>query len=124
MTVSDRRPITQPLAAEMKAGRSARRAVPRLLQKILSLDDFEAVARRHLPKSVFAFVHSGVENEVTLRDNREAFKDWQVVPRVLVGVAQRSQKTELFGETYDSPFGVAPMGMESLVGYRGDLMIA
>jgi L-lactate dehydrogenase (cytochrome) len=61
---------------------------------------------------------------VTLRDNRKAFEDWHLVPRLLVGVAGRSQKTELFGETYDSPFGVAPMGMESLVGYRGDLVIA
>jgi L-lactate dehydrogenase (cytochrome) len=47
-----------------------------------------------------------------------------VVPRVLVGVTNRSQKTTILGETFDSPFGVAPMGLESLVGYRGDLTIA
>ena len=98
--------------------------MPRRLRNILSLNDFEAAAKRYLPKSIFAYVHNGAESEVTLRDNREAFKDWQVVPRVLVGVANRSQKATVFGETYDSPFGVAPMGMESLVGYRGDLMIA
>jgi len=126
MAVSDGRPITPPVAAEVKAVTppAARRALPRRLRNILSLNDFEAAAKRHLPKSVFAFVQSGVENEVTLRDNREAFKDWHVVPRVLVGVANRTQKTTVLGETYDSPFGVAPMGMESLIGYRGDLMIA
>lgn len=126
MAVTEGKPIASSVADEVRAPPSpaARRAVPRRLRNILSLNDFEAVARRHLPRSVFAFVQSGVENEVTLRDNREAFNDWQVVPRVLVGVTQRSQKTTLFGETYDSPFGVAPMGMESLVGYRGDLMIA
>jgi L-lactate dehydrogenase (cytochrome) len=42
----------------------------------------------------------------------------------LVGVDKRSLQTTLFGETYDFPFGVAPMGMESQVGYRGDLVIA
>jgi L-lactate dehydrogenase (cytochrome) len=60
----------------------------------------------------------------TLRENRSAFDDFRVVPRVLVGVAKRSQNVTLFGETYDSPFGVAPMGMESLVSYRGDIEIA
>ena len=97
---------------------------PRRLRRIFSLDDFEAAARRYLPHSVFTYVQSGAESQVTLRDNREAFQAHQLVPRVLVGVAQRSQKTALLGETYDSPFGVAPMGMESLTGYRGDLMIA
>jgi L-lactate dehydrogenase (cytochrome) len=126
MAVSDGRPITPPVAAEVKAvtPAAARAALPRRLRNILSLNDFEGVARRYLPKSVFAFVQSGVENEVTLRDNSDAYKDWHVVPRVLVGVTNRSQKTTVLGETYDSPFGVAPMGMESLIGYRGDLMIA
>lgn len=126
MAVSDGRPITPPVATEVKAVTPAvaRKALPRRLRNILSLNDFETAARRYLPKSIFAFVQSGAENEVTLRDNSEAFKDWHVVPRVLVGVTNRSQKTTVLGETYDSPFGVAPMGMESLVGYRGDLMIA
>jgi len=126
MAVSYGRPATPPpVANEAKIStQSMRKAAPRRLRNILSLNDFEVAAKRYLPKSVFAFVQSGVENEVTLRDNREAFKDWHVVPRVLVGVTNRSQKTTVLGETYDSPFGVAPMGMESLVGYRGDLMIA
>jgi L-lactate dehydrogenase (cytochrome) len=127
MAVSDGRPIPPPASAEagaVSAARSVRQSVPRRLRNILSLNDFEPAARRYLPKSVFAFVRSGAENEVTLRDNRDAFEDWHVVPRVLVGVAHRSQKTTVLGETYESPFGVAPMGMASLVGYRGDLMIA
>ncbi len=117
--------IAPTVAAEVKAAPAAtQKAVSPRLRSILSLEDFEAAARRYLPKSVFAYVQDGVENEVTLRDNREAFRDWQLLPRVLVGVANRSQKTSLLGKTYDSPFGVAPMGLESLVGYRSDLMIA
>ena len=126
MTLSDSRPITPPVVAEVTAAAPAmaRKAVPRRLRNILSLNDFERAAKRYLPKSVFAFVQSGVENEETLRDNREAFKDWQVVPRVLVGVTGRSQKTTVFGETYASPFGIAPMGLASLAGYRSDLVMA
>lgn len=94
------------------------------LERILSLDDFEHVARRYVPHPIFSYVNSGSHAMTTFKENRSAFDDFRVVPRVLVGVAKRSQKVTLFGETYDSPFGVAPMGMESLVSYRGDLEIA
>ena len=47
-----------------------------------------------------------------------------LVPRQLVGVAQRTQKTTLFGVTYDSPFGIAPMGGTSLGCFRGDEVLA
>lgn len=124
MTTSADKAAAPSIARDAKAGQRKSVRTLRRLRDIYSLDDFERIARRHLPKSVFTFVQSGVENEITLRDNREAFRDWQVVPRVLVGVTGRTQRTTLFGDDYDSPFGVAPMGMESLVGYRGDLMIA
>lgn len=121
MAISETRPALDTTSA---AVRLSRKSLPRRLRNVLSLNDFEAIARKYLPRSVFAFVQSGVEAEITLRDNREAFNDWHLVPRALVGVDKRSQKTTLFGETYDSPFGVAPMGMASLVGYRGDMMMA
>src|SRR5690349_8415677 len=103
MAISDTGPAGEMTSA---AAQSARRSLPRRLRNILSLNDFEALARSYLPRSVFAFVQSGVEAEVTLRDNREAFNDWHLVPRALVGVDKRSQKTTLLGQTYDSPFGI------------------
>jgi L-lactate dehydrogenase (cytochrome) len=121
---------TDPAAIPAPSGREASgaaRAAPRQsrrLRSVLSLEDFEREARRFLPRSVFAFVHGGVEAEVTLRDNRTVFEDYHLVPRVLVGVDRRQQRTPLLGKTYGSPFGVAPMGMESLAGYLADLVIA
>ena len=49
-------------------------ATPRILDKILSLDDFEAPARRCLPRPIFGFVVSGAERDASLRLNRAA--DW------------------------------------------------
>ena len=77
-------------------------AVPRpgrRLRNILSLNDFEAAAKSYLPRSIFAYVRSGVESEVTLRDNRAVFDDYHLVPRMLVGVRERTQHTTLFGES-------------------------
>jgi L-lactate dehydrogenase (cytochrome) len=94
------------------------------LRHILSLDDFEIAARRHLPRPVFAYVSGAVEDNASLRDNRAAFEELGFLPRVLVDVSKGSTKATLFGHEYDAPFGVAPMGISALSAYRGDLVQA
>ena len=94
------------------------------LSRILSLDDFEHAARRHLPRPVFAYVSGGVEDNAALRDNRAAFDELGFIPRVLVDVSGRSTATMLFGTEYAAPFGIAPMGISALSAYRGDLVLA
>ena len=97
---------------------------PRRLHQILSLDDFEAAARSHLPRAIFAYVSGGCETDASLQGNRSAFADYGLVTRVLQGVSQRSQSTTLLGHTWAAPFGIAPMGMCALSAYRGDLALA
>lgn len=92
------------------------------LTRILSLDDLEHAARRHLPRPVFAYVSGGVEDNAALRDNRAAFDELGFVPRVLVDVSGRSTKTTLYGHEYSAPFGIAPMGISALSAYRGDIV--
>ena len=94
------------------------------LRQILSLEDFERAARRHLPPPVFAYVSGGVEENVSLRENRAVFDGIGFVPRVLVDVSGVSTETELFGTKYAAPFGIAPMGLSALSAYRGDLVQA
>ena len=94
------------------------------LASLLSLDDFERAARRHLPRPVFAYVSGAVEDNLSFRDNRAAFEALGFVPRVLVDVSKATTETELFGERYAAPFGIAPMGISALSAYRGDLVQA
>jgi len=96
----------------------------RRLREVLSLDDFEPVAQRHLPRPVFAYVSGGTETDWSLNDNRAAFTDYGFLPRALVDVSRRSQATTLLGHAYAAPFGIAPMGMCALYAYRGDLVLA
>ncbi|MCK8786618.1 alpha-hydroxy-acid oxidizing protein [Roseomonas sp. NAR14] len=96
----------------------------RRLGRILSLDDFAAAARRHLPRPVFAYVSGGVETDSSLRANRDAFAALSFRPGVLTDVSGRSTATPLFGQEYAAPFGIAPMGLSALVAYRGDLVLA
>jgi L-lactate dehydrogenase (cytochrome) len=97
---------------------------PRRLRALLSLDDFETAARRHLPRPIFGYVAGAVETDWSLRDNRAAFAEFGFLPRMLVDVSKRSLQTTLFGHTYATPFGIAPIGISALYAYRGDLVLA
>ena len=97
---------------------------PRRLRGILALDDFEAAARRHLPRPVFGYVSGAAETNASLRGNRLAFDDIHFLPRILNNVSQRSQKTSLLGHDCASPFGIAPMGISALTAFRGDIVLA
>jgi L-lactate dehydrogenase (cytochrome) len=128
--------VAEPQAAERAAGtdlaappargllRMPRSGLPRRLRRILSLDDFEHAARRHLPRPIFGFISGAAETNASLRDNRAVFDEFGFIPRVLVNVSQRTQATSLFGRTYAAPFGIAPMGLSALAAYRGDLVLA
>jgi L-lactate dehydrogenase (cytochrome) len=97
--------------------------IPRALRRYLSLDDFEAPARRRLPKLLYGFISGGAESDASVADNRRAFEEYGFVPRVLNDVSGRDQTTKLFGKTYASPFGIPPTGSAALCAYRGDIVL-
>ena len=95
-----------------------------VLQRMLCLQDFEEAARKRLPRPIWGYIAGAAEDNASLRDNRSVFDEYGFKTRVLRDVSQRSQQVELFGEHYASPFGIAPMGINALSTYRGDLVLA
>ncbi len=100
------------------------KAPPRILRKILALDDFEQVARRYIPRPIYGYVTGGAETNASLRANRAVWDDLAFVPKTLVDTTARTYKTTLFGRHYDAPFGMAPMGGTAMAAYQGDLVLA
>lgn len=102
------------------------RNIPRVrgLSGVLSLDDFERKARRHLPGPLFGYIAGASETNASLRQNSEAFARFAFRPRVLRNVSGRTMETTLFGIQYQAPFGIAPMGISALMAYRGDIILA
>jgi len=96
----------------------------RLLRQVLSLDDFEVLARRHLPRPVYGYLAAVAETGASFADNRTAYADYDFLPGVLVDVSRRSTATVLFDEQYAAPFGFSPLGLSALSSYRGDLVLA
>jgi hypothetical protein len=50
----------------------------------INVHEFEEVAKRKLHKLAYDFIAGGVEDELTLRANREAYTRWYLVPRVML----------------------------------------
>ena len=113
-----------PSAAHTVREKKSTATLPRRLRRILSLDDFERAAAGHLPRPLFSYVASAAEDGASLRSNRAAYAEFGLVTRVLRDVSHRSQAVTLFGKNYDSPFGIAPLGLCALSAYRGDLVLA
>ena len=126
MPEASERALSDPEAAQRHTGinRQVDKSLPRRLRMILALDDFEAPARRYLPRPMYGYVSGGAETNASLQANRAAFDDFAFVPRVLVDVSARTTKTTLFGRAYDAPFGIAPMGGSSMAAYQGDIVLA
>ena len=101
-----------------------KRALPGYLSKYLALQDFIDHARKVLPRPIYGYVTGGVEDNASLRGNRNVFDEIGFVPKPLIDTTARSMKTELFGRTYSAPFGFAPMGGTSTACYRGDTVLA
>jgi 4-hydroxymandelate oxidase len=104
---------------------------PRSLDKLietpreaLSVFDFEPVMHKNVPPAHFGYVASGIDDEVTLRANREGFQKFQLLPRRLVDVSQLDLSLELFGRTYGSPVVLAPTGSNKAFHEDGDLAVS
>ncbi|MBW3562285.1 MAG: lactate 2-monooxygenase [Actinobacteria bacterium] len=79
---------------------------------------YEALVERaweELDSGAFGYVRGGAATEDSMRANRESFRRWRIVPRMLRDVGTRDLRTELFGRTYDSPVLLAPIGVQSIV---------
>ena len=69
----------------------------------LNVFDFEAVARQSLPPGHFAFMATGVDDDRTLRANREGFDRYEIRARRLIDVRAIDMSVTLFGTTWDAP---------------------
>jgi 4-hydroxymandelate oxidase len=93
-------------------------------KEAINVFDFEPVARKNVPPAHFGYMASGIDDEVTLRANREGFQKFQLRPRRLVDVSKVDMSIELFGTKYDSPIFVCPTGGNKFFHPDGEVAVA
>lgn len=90
----------------------------------LNVMDFEEAARKALPPAHFGYMSTGVDDDLTLRANREGYGRIQLRARRLSGVVTTNLKTTLFGTTWDMPIAIAPCGNQKAFHAQGELEVA
>src|SRR5438105_2744642 len=90
----------------------------------INVFDFEPVARKNVPPAHFGYMASGVDDEVTLRANREDFLRFQLRPRRLVDVSKVDMSTDILGTRFSTPIVVAPVGGQKSFHAEGEIATA
>jgi L-lactate dehydrogenase (cytochrome) len=80
-----------------------------------SIEALKSRAKQRMPGFAYDYLDGGCFSEVNLQRNTSDIRDVQLKPYYLRDYAGASQKTELFGKTYDAPFGIAPVGLQGLM---------
>ena len=90
----------------------------------INVFDFEPVMRAKVPPAHFGYMASGIDDEVTLRRNREDFLKFVLRPRRLVDVSKVDMSVDILGVRYDTPIVVAPVGGQKAFHADGEIATA
>ena len=89
-----------------------------------TIAEFEAVARERLDPAHYDYFAGGAQDEITLRENEEAYKRLRLIPRVLRGSDKRDLSINLLGTPSSMPILVAPTAFHRLAHPDGELATA
>lgn len=89
-----------------------------------SIEHLRERARQRVPRFAFEYLEGGCFSNINLQRNTEEIRQVQLRPWYLRDYPGSDLKTELFGTTYDAPFGVSPIGLQGLVWPKATEIIA
>lgn len=90
----------------------------------VNIHEFEALAKRKMHPLAYDFIAGGVEDELTLRANLDAYKRVFLVPRAMVDVSTVNTASELLGLKLSTPIIIAPTGGANLALPNADAVLA
>ncbi len=94
------------------------------LKHLHNIEDLRQAAHTYLPRLVWDYFEGGAEDEQCLQRNRAAYAAIELLPNYLVDVSAPDTRTTLFGHSWRSCFGIAPMGLQGFARAGADLMLA
>lgn len=80
-----------------------------------SVTDLRSRAKKRIPKFAFEYLDGGCNEDVNLHKNTAEIREVELLPSYLDKHTHSNMQTELFGHTYDAPFGIAPVGLQGLM---------
>ncbi len=90
----------------------------------INLFEYEKLAPEYLSQMAHDYYSSGAGDEVTLRENRAAFEQIKLRPRMLIDVSDRHLNTSILGQPLQLPLLIAPMAFQCLAHREGEIATA
>ena len=94
------------------------------LDKCLEVFDFMPLARKRIMKWHWAYLQTGVDGDLTMKRNSEAFQEIQLRARRFVDTNHIDTTTEVFGERWASPLFLCPVGSQQAFHPEGERAVA
>jgi len=88
---------------------------------VATVSDFEPLARQRMSHMAYEYVSGGAGDELTLRDNIQAFDRLRLHPRVLVDVSELDTRTTVLGQSLEFPILMAPTAYHRIMHPEGEL---
>jgi len=90
----------------------------------LDVMDFEPAARRAIPPAHWGYLATGVDDDATVRANRDGYSHIQIRARRLVDVTSIDTSRTIFGTKWDTPIVLSPVGSQKAFHHEGELGVA
>lgn len=96
----------------------------KLMNTYPGIEDLKKKAQKRIPFVAWEYLQTGTGDEGAMRRNRERLGNITLVPRFMKGKLENDITVQLFGKTYQAPFGVAPVGLTGLMWPKAELILA
>lgn len=96
----------------------------REVERCVTVDHLRRVMDKRVPPIVREYYRGGADNEITLRDNVEAFERERFKPRSGVRLESVEMRTEILGHEIDLPVIAGPIGSPRMIWPRGEAVAA
>jgi len=98
--------------------------IPASAQAAVNIFDMERAARSSMSRAHWTYLSQGVDDELTLKANRDGFGKITLRSRRLIDVSTVDTSTELFGIKLQSPILLSPIGVMGSMHEFGELEAA
>ena len=96
----------------------------KLFHQFPAIKDLALKAKKRIPPVSWAYLQTGTSNEDLIHKNTEAFKQITIIPRFCKGDFSPLIKTQVLEQSFNAPFGIAPVGLTGLMWPRIEYILA
>ena len=88
------------------------------------VNDLKKRAKKRIPKFAFEYLEGGCNEEINLSKNKSDLNKIQLNPHYIKKFSGYSLSTKIFDIKYNSPFGIAPIGLQGLIWPNSPIILA